>query len=71
MQNQIRGLVFSKYHSISEFGQAMKWGRQKASRIVNGIQKPTAEDMEQMAEHFDIHDAVTFVSIFFPRMATK
>jgi hypothetical protein len=71
MQNPIRGLVFSKYHSISEFGKAIKWGRQKASRIVNGSQKPTADDMEQMAEHFDIHDALTFVSIFFPHIATK
>ena len=71
MSNQIRGLVFTKYDSISAFAEGMNWGRQKASRIVNGKQMPTVNDMEQMAECLDIRDADSFVHIFFPGIATK
>jgi len=70
MPNSIRGLVFSRYDSISEFADAMKWGRQKASRIVKGTHRPSADDMEKLAEHFGIRDAGTFMTVFFPHYAT-
>ena len=71
MQNAIRGAVFSKFSSIISFANAIGWKRNKASRIVNGIQNPSVEDMEQMAECLSISDAMTFVSIFFPGVFTK
>ena len=70
MPNSIRGLVFSRYSSISEFAEAMNWGRQKATRIVKGTHRPSADDMEKMAKHFGIHDASTFMTVFFPHYAT-
>ena len=70
MDNQLRGAVLTKFRSITSFADAMKWDRKKASRIVNRIQKPTADDMEQMAERLEIKDAETFVHIFLPSVPT-
>lgn len=71
MENQIRGAVFSKFSSIQSFSNAIGWKRNKASRIINGIQRPSGEDMEQMAKCLNIQDASTFVSIFFPSLSTE
>lgn len=71
MENAIRGAVFSKFNSIASFARAMNWKQNKASRILNGHQKPTAEDMEQIASCLHIADADTFCSIFFPTLSTK
>ena len=70
MENQIRGAVFSKFSSISAFADTIGWKRNKASRIVNGTQKPSAEDMERMALCLNITDANDFISIFFPALFT-
>lgn len=70
MENHIRGIVFSMFSSISSFANAIGWKRNKASRIVNGIQEPSVEDMEAMAKCLNISDAATFVSIFFPELFT-
>lgn len=71
MENQIRGAVFSKFSSIASFARAIGWKQNKSSRIINGIQRPSGDDMEQMANCLGIKDASTFVSIFFPGMTTK
>ena len=71
MPNKIRGAVFTRFTSISEFADAIGWSRQKASRIVNGIQRPTAEDMEAIAECLGIKDADEFMSVFFTSVSTK
>ena len=66
-----RGLVFSKYKNISEFASAIGWSRNKASRIINGIQEPDANDMERMAEILDIKTPESFIDIFFKNLSTK
>lgn len=66
-----RSLVLGKYKSIAEFADAIGWSRNKASRIVNGVQEPDAEEMEQMAELFGINTADQFMEIFFARLSTK
>lgn len=70
MENQLRGAVLSIYPSISSFAEAMRWDRKKASRIINRVQKPSADDMEQMARHLKIRDAESFVHIFLPSVST-
>ena len=70
-QNEIRGIVLSKFVSISSFARAMHWDRKKASRIVNQVQKPNAEEMEQMANCLEIQDVYSFVHIFLPSLSTK
>jgi len=70
MENRLRGAVLTKFVSISAFARAMRWDRKKASRIVNYVQKPTADDMEQMAQCLEINDADSFVHIFLPSIPT-
>lgn len=69
MENQLRGVVMSRFPNISAFSRAMKWDRKKASRIINHLQKPTAKDMEQMAKCLEIKDYRLFVDIFFPSVS--
>lgn len=69
--NPIRGIVLSKYASITAFASAMNWDRKKASRIVNMKQKPNATDMERMADRLEIQDVYSFVHIFLPSLSTK
>jgi transcriptional regulator with XRE-family HTH domain len=66
MRNKIRGVVFSRFPSISAFAEAIGWTRQKASKIVNGSQRPSAEDMEEMAKCLGINNAEDFMGVFFP-----
>ena len=70
MDNLLRGTVLTKFKSISSFARALDWDRKKTSRIVNRRQKPSADDMEQMALCLDVRDAVTFVHIFLPSLPT-
>lgn len=71
MQNSMRGQIFSRYSNITEFAKSIGWDRKKASRIINGVQRPTADEMEQMARNLGIEDHSLFISIFFPRLSTK
>ena len=71
MENRLRGAVLTRYKSITSFAEAMKWDRKKASRIVNRVQMPTANDMEQMADCLGIRDADSFIQIFLPSIPTK
>lgn len=70
MPNKLRGAIFSKYSSISSFADDIGWTRQKASRIVNGLQRPGAEEIEQMARLLAIDNADDFMEIFF-RVSTQ
>ena len=70
MKNDLRGAVMAKFPSITKFAEAMKWDRKKASRIINHLQKPSADDMEEMAKVLDINDATSFVRIFLPSVST-
>jgi len=70
MENLLRGAVLTKFPNITSFAKAMKWDRKKASRIVNHVQRPTADDMERMALCLDIQDSDTFMRIFLPSVPT-
>ena len=69
--SEIRGIVLSQFPNISSFAKAIGWNRKKAARIINYGQKPSAKDMEQMAECLKIQDVYSFVSIFLPSLSTK
>ena len=70
MQSQIRGAVFSKFSSVCAFAREMGWTRQKATRIVKGLQSPTADEIEEMTKLFEITDSKKFMETFFPNMST-
>ena len=70
MDNALRGAVLTKFQSIKSFGDAMKWDRKKASRIVNRVQKPSVDDMEKMAIVLEVDNPTSFVRIFMPSIST-
>lgn len=65
----LRGLVFSKHHTLKEFSEGIGWKRTKAWRIVNGKQKPNDVEIAQLAQYFKM-DTPTFFKIFFPSLFT-
>ena len=69
-ENPVRGAVFKKYSSITEFADAIGWSRNKASRVVNGNQSLSADDIEEMALCLDIVSAEKFMPVFFPNLTT-
>lgn len=71
MQNALRGHVYSQYENLSVFSNKLGWDRAKTSRIINGKQRPSAVEMEQIATALNVHDANTFMELFFPMMSTK
>ena len=66
----LRGVVMSKYKTSGECAQAIGWKRNKASRIVNGIQDPDITDMELLARTLDIKTQEDFIRIFFAPLST-
>lgn len=67
----MRGAVLSKFKSISSFAEVVGWKRNKASRVLNGVQEPTLSDIETMATALNIHTAEAFADIFFASLSTK
>ena len=64
MNVTLRGLVFDRFHTVSEFASAIGWDRNKAARIVNGKQEPSKKDMETLISFFGIQSE-HLASIFF------
>lgn len=69
MTTTLRGLVFSKYPSISTFAKAIGWSRGKASRIANGTQQPSRDDMEALIKLLEIPQQ-SVAPVFFGTMFT-
>lgn len=67
---KLRGLIMSKYKTITEFSEAIGWKRNKASRIVNGIQDPDIQDIEDLTRILEIESPEVFMRIFFAPLST-
>lgn len=67
----LRGAVLSKFKSISEFARAIGWKANKASRIINGVQTPSVDEIIEMSECLGIDSPEVFIQIFFSSMSTK
>ena len=50
----LRGVVYSKFQSISELASVIGWTRQKASNIINGNVEPSLEDTDKLAKALGI-----------------
>ena len=71
MEMTLRGVVVSKFGSVSKMAKALHWSNGKARRIVRGDQLPNANDIEDMAAALEIESADEFVRVFFPEQSTK
>lgn len=67
----LRGVAISQYRSIGKFANAIGWTRNKASRIINGVQAPSVDDVEKMAICLHIDTQEVFMQIFFGSLSTK
>lgn len=65
---KLKGIVLQKFFSITNFAAAMKWSRNKATRILNGVSEPTIDDIVGMTEVLEL-DEKTFFVIFFSRLS--
>ena len=64
---KLKGIVLQKFFSITNFAAAMKWSRNKATRILNGVSEPTIDDIVGMTEVLEL-DEKTFFVIFFSKI---
>lgn len=70
MDNALRGLIFSKYRTVSEFADAMGWSRTKAARIASGKQQPKKADMEALIDKLKI-PPTSIAPVFFGSVFTE
>jgi len=66
----LRGAVMSKHKTIGSFANEIGWKRNKASRIINGVQEPTTQDIQEITKCLEITSFNVFQQIFFPSMST-
>ena len=67
----LRGRIFSRYNTIGEFGAHIGWNHQKVSRIMNGKQSPTADEITVMSNALGIDDPDDLVGVFFANEVHK
>ena len=66
-----RGAVYSKYQTIGDFAKATGWPRSKASRIINGVQDMSMDDIHDAVRALDVRTSESFMLLFFPSLSTK
>ena len=62
--NKLRGLIYSRHRSLSEFSKAIGWDVNKVKRIASGQQRLTNEDLKKIAVHFKLNQQ-EFLGLFF------
>lgn len=67
----LRGIVFSRFKTVGDFADYIGWSRNKASRILNGIQSPSQADMEEIVDKLEITSPDLFIEIFFSELSSK
>ena len=63
-ENNLRGRIIAKFHSVKNFSQAIKWSTRKTYAIVNGKQQPTCRDIETICNLLDIQIPQDFRDLF-------
>lgn len=65
----LKGLILQKFYTISAFADSVGWSRNKASRIINGLQEPSIPDIVAICEALDLTEK-EFFDIFFIQLST-
>lgn len=65
----LKSKVLAKFFSITAFALAIGWSRNKASRIVNGVQEPTCDDIVDLTTVLDLGEK-EFFDVFFAQLST-
>ena len=51
---ELKSKVLGKFFSITAFAEAIGWSRNKASRIINGMQEPSCDDIVDLTNVLDL-----------------
>ena len=51
--SELRGIIYSKYDSESQFAKELGWNRQRLNKITNGIKEPDLEEVAAIANKLD------------------
>ena len=51
--DKLRGLIYGKYRTAADMAHTMSWDKQKLHRIMLGKQKPSIDDIFQLAAALD------------------
>ena len=62
--NVLKGRIIAKFGSIGAFSKALGWKPDRLSRILNGRQKMTYEDMHKIAKALELSSATEIVEVF-------
>lgn len=65
------GVAMTRFGSIQSFATAIGWSRNKAMRILKGIQEPDALEICAMTEALEVPSVAAFMQIFFAPLSTK
>lgn len=61
--NELRGLIYTKYSSLSDCARALGWPRQRLDRITNGYHIPNLVETAMLARVLD--SSVNTIAEFF------
>ena len=67
--NKLKCKVLGKFFSITAFAKAIGWSRNKASRVVNGVQEPSCDDIVDLTNILELNEA-EFFAIFYTSLST-
>lgn len=65
----LKGLILKKFYTIQAFANEVGWKRNKASRIINGIQEPSNDDVVVITEALGLNEQ-EFFEVFFSSLST-
>ena len=67
----LRGLVISRFGTLTNFAKALGWSERKVSYIISGKQEASASDIEAMAAQLSIDIPEEMRRIFFATPSTN
>lgn len=68
--NELRGLIYSKYSSLSDFARVLGWSRQRLNMIVNGNKTPDLIEAKIIASALNTN-INTIAEFFLPQKSTN
>lgn len=64
----LRGKIYTKYRSASEYARTIKWNRQRLHKIINGQKTPNVQEIKLFQESLHLTESEVF-AIFLPSVS--
>ena len=63
-ENNLKGRIIAMYHTVRNFAHVMAWSERKTYAIVNGLQEPTAHEIDKMCTALNVEVPEDFRILF-------